>query len=136
MSVLTEFKEFAMRGNVIDMAVGVMIGGAFGKIVASLVDKVVMPPLGLAMNRVDFSALKIVLQERDAARNVAEVAIGYGEFLNTVINFLIVAVAIFAVVKVVNQLKRKQEAAPPPPPVPTREEVLLTEIRDVLRART
>lgn len=135
MSMLTEFKEFAMRGNVLDLAVGVVIGGAFGKIVTSLVSDVVMPPIGMLTGGVDFSQLKWVLKPADAsnpAHKVAEVAVQYGMFINTLIQFLIIAFAIFLMVKAINRLSRKQEAAPAAPPADV---VLLTEIRDLLRGR-
>lgn len=131
MGFIKEFREFAMRGNVIDLAVGVIIGAAFGKITTSLVNDVIMPPIGLLVGGVDFSNLAITLREKtDAA---AAVQIKYGVFINTLIDFLIVAFAIFLLVKGINSLKRKQEEAPPPPPAP--ELVLLTEIRDALRNR-
>jgi len=136
MSFISEFKAFAMRGNVIDLAVGVVIGAAFGKIVASLVDNVIMPPLGVLIGNVDFSDLviKIGTPVADAKGVVTGGAIiKYGVFLNTIIQFVIVAIAIFLVVKLMNRLTRKQEAAPPPPPPP--EVVLLTEIRDLLKAK-
>jgi large conductance mechanosensitive channel len=128
-----EFKEFAMRGNVVDMAVGIIIGAAFGKIVGSLVNDIIMPPIGLAIGGLDFSSLALVL--RDKVGNAPAVTIGYGTFVNTVINFLIVAAALFLVVKGMNRMKKKEEAAPVPPPEPTREQVLLTEIRDALVRR-
>ena len=131
MSFASEFKEFIARGNVVDLAVGVIIGGAFGKIVTSLVDQVVMPPIGLALGGLDFSDLKLVLQPADAATKQAEVAVQYGAFLNTVIQFLIIAFVIFVVVKAINSLRRKQ--ADTPPSAPTRTEVLLEDIRDALR---
>jgi len=131
MSFASEFKEFIARGNVVDLAVGVIIGGAFGKIVTSLVDQVVMPPIGLALGGLDFSDLKLVLQPADAATKQAEVAVQYGAFLNTVIQFLIIAFVIFVVVKAINSLRRKQADAPPS--APTRTEVLLEDIRDALR---
>ena len=136
MSFISEFKAFAMRGNVIDLAVGVVIGAAFGKIVASLVDNVIMPPLGVVIGNVDFSDLviKIGAPVADAKGVVTGGAIiKYGVFLNTIIQFVIVAIAIFLVVKLMNRLTHKQEAAPPPPPPP--EVVLLTEIRDLLKAK-
>lgn len=133
MSMVQEFKEFAMRGNVIDMAVGVIVGGAFGKITTSLVNDVVMPPIGYMLGNVDFSDLAIVLVPK--AEGVDEVAINYGLFLNNVINFLIIAFSIFVVVKGINSLKRKEEAKPEEPPAPSKEEVLLTEIRDALQSR-
>jgi large conductance mechanosensitive channel len=136
MSFMSEFKAFAMRGNVIDLAVGVVIGAAFGKIVASLVDNIIMPPLGVVIGNVDFSDLviKIGTPVADAKGVITGGAIiKYGVFLNTIIQFTIVAIAIFLVVKLMNRLTRKQEAAPPPPPPP--EVVLLTEIRDLLKAK-
>ena len=138
MSLLSEFKAFAMRGNVVDMAVGIVIGGAFGKIVSSLVSDIIMPPIGVLLGGVDFSNLKLVLKQasEDAAGNaIAAVSINYGQWINTVIDFLIVAFAIFMVIKGMNALKKKEEAAPAAPPAPTKEEVLLTEIRDALRSR-
>ena len=135
MSFISEFKAFAMRGNVIDLAVGVVIGAAFGKIVSSLVDNVIMPPLGVIIGNVDFSDLviKIGTPVTDAKGVVTGGAIiKYGVFLNTIIQFVIVAIAIFLVVKLMNRLTRKQEAAPAPPPP---EVVLLTEIRDLLKAK-
>ena len=134
MSMMSEFKDFAMKGNVVDMAVGIVIGGAFGKIVSSFVANVLMPPIGLLLGNVDFSDLAVTLQ--DATEEAAAVTLGYGVFLQTVIDFLIIAFAIFMVVKAMNSLKQKEEAAPPAaPPAPSKEEVLLTEIRDALRAR-
>jgi large conductance mechanosensitive channel len=137
MGVLKEFREFISRGNVVDLAVGVIIGGAFGAIVKTLVDQVVMPPIGLLTGGVDFSDLKIALKAADPAKKSAEVAIHYGQFLNTVIQFLIIAAVIFAMVKLINSLQRKkaEEPAPAAPPEPTPSEVLLTEIRDLLKAR-
>ena len=122
-----EFKEFAMRGNVVDMAVGIIIGGAFGKIVSSLVSDVIMPPIGMVMGGVDFSKLAVPLGEgADAA------SINYGVFINTVIDFTIIAFAIFMVIKGLNSMKKKEEEKPAEPPKPSAEEVLLTEIRDLL----
>jgi len=136
MGMLKEFKEFAMRGNVIDLAVGVVIGGAFGKIVTSLVSDVIMPPIGVLTGGVDFSDLKLVLKpadNSDPAHKIAEVAINYGTFINTLIQFIIIAFAIFIVVKAINRLSRKkEEAAPAAPPADV---VLLTEIRDLLKDR-
>lgn len=117
MGMLKEFKEFAMRGNVVDMAVGIIIGGAFGKIVSSFVKDVIMPPIGLLLGNVDFSNLAITLQEKTAEAEA--VKIKYGVFINTVLDFIIVAFAIFIVIKQMNRLKRKEEA---PPPVPTTKE--------------
>ncbi len=133
MGFLKEFKEFAMRGSVIDLAVGVVIGGAFGKIVTSLVDDIIMPPIGFITGGVDFSKMKYVISEANEAAGTAEVSINYGNFINVLIQFLIIAFCIFIVIKGLNSLKREkpvEEAAPAPP---TKEEVLLTEIRDLLR---
>jgi len=135
MSLLSEFKEFAVKGNVVDMAVGIIVGGAFGKIVSSFVGDVVMPPLGMLMGGVNFNDLALVLKE--AQGETAAVAIKYGAFLQTVFDFVIVAFAIFMAVKAMNTMKRLREreeaAAPPPaPPAPSAEEKLLTEIRDLL----
>ncbi|SFS89363.1 large-conductance mechanosensitive channel protein MscL [Sphingobacterium wenxiniae] len=137
MGFLKEFKEFAMRGSVIDLAVGVVIGGAFGKIVTSLVDDVIMPPIGFITGGVDFSNLQYVLTEANEAEGVAEVAIKYGNFINVIIQFLIIAFCIFLVIKGINSLKRKEEVAPEPeaPAEPSKEEVLLAEIRDILRSK-
>jgi large conductance mechanosensitive channel len=135
MSIFSEFRAFIARGNVIDLAVGVIVGAAFGKIVTSLVDQVVMPPIGLVTGGVDFSQLKLVLRAADPATKTTEVAIAYGAFLNTLIQFLIIAAVIFLVVKLVNSLYKKPEAAPAPPPGPTPSEALLTEIRDLLKAK-
>jgi large conductance mechanosensitive channel protein len=132
--MLEEFKKFAMRGNVIDLAVGVVIGGAFGKIVSSLVDQIIMPPIGWLTGGIDFSDLKWVLKPADAsdpAHKAGEVAIQYGAFINTLIQFLIIAFAIFLVIKMINKLSRRQEA----PPAPAADVALLTEIRDLLRNR-
>ena len=135
MGMLSEFKSFAMKGNVVDMAVGVVIGGAFGKIVTSFTNDILMPPIGVMLGGVDFSALKVTLKE--AVGETAAVTINYGTFINVILDFLIIAFAIFLVVKAMNAAMtatRKNEAAAPPPG-PTREEVLLTEIRDALRNR-
>ncbi len=133
MSMMSEFKEFAMRGNVVDMAVGIVIGGAFGKIVSSFVADVLMPPIGLAMGGVDFSDLAVTLKE--AADGAEAVLLKYGVFIQTVIDFLIIAFAIFLVVKAMNSMKQEEEAEPEPDPEPSNEEKLLTEIRDALKAR-
>ncbi len=138
MSLIKEFKAFAMRGNVVDMAVGIIIGGAFGKIVTSLVNDVIMPPIGILLGNTDFSELGIVLKKEtlDAAGAVVPaVMLRYGMFINTVINFVIVALAIFMVVKLMNSLKKKEEAAPAAPPAPSAEVTVLTEIRDLLKSR-
>ncbi|MBD1362828.1 large-conductance mechanosensitive channel protein MscL [Mucilaginibacter sp. ZT4R22] len=130
-----EFKEFAVQGNVIDLAVGVVIGAAFGKIVTSLVSDVIMPPIGYLTGGVDFADKKIVLTPADATAKVAEVAIHYGLFINAIIQFLIIALCIFAAIKTINALRRKEEEAPSAPPAPSKEEVLLAEIRDILAAK-
>ena len=136
MSMIKEFKDFAMRGNVVDMAVGVIIGGAFGKITASLVSDVLMPPLGLAMGGIDFKdkalLIKAAVMEGDKVVSPA-VSINYGLFLNTVIDFIIVAFALFMVIKAMNKLKKKEAAAPAAPAAPPADVVLLTEIRDLLK---
>jgi len=134
--MISEFKEFIQRGNVVDLAVGVVIGGAFGKIVTSFVDDVLMPPIGVMLGGADFSNLFINLSGKDfpsvaAAKAAGAATLNYGMFFNNIINFLIVAFAIFMVVKAVNKLKKP--AAPPPPPGPTKDQVLLTEIRDLLK---
>ncbi|MGJ1431970.1 large-conductance mechanosensitive channel protein MscL [Sphingobacterium spiritivorum] len=133
MGFIKEFKEFAMRGSVVDLAVGVVIGGAFGKIVTSLVDDIIMPPIGFVTGGIDFSDMKYVLTAGDEANKIKEVAINYGNFINIVIQFLIVAFCIFLVIKGLNSLKRKDEPAPAAAPAPTKEETLLTEIRDILK---
>jgi large conductance mechanosensitive channel len=132
MSWISEFKDFAMRGNVVDMAVGIVIGGAFGKIVSSFVGDVLMPPLGLLLGGVDFSDLSLTMKE--AVGSAPAVVLGYGKFVQTVVDFTIVAFAIFLLVKAMNTLKKKEEAAPAPPPAPS-QEVLLAEIRDLLKNR-
>jgi len=131
MSFVSEFKSFAMKGNVVDMAVGIIIGAAFGKIVASLVKDVIMPPIGVLVGGVDFSQLAFVIQE--AQGDVAAVAINYGLFIQSIVDFLIVVFAIFMAIKVMNSLKKKEEEAPAAPAKPSNEEVLLTEIRDLLK---
>ena len=136
MSLWKEFKAFAMKGNVIDMAVGIIIGAAFGKIVNSLVNDVLMPPIGVLLGKTDFSQFGLTIKEAvvEGDKVVAEaVRLNYGMFINTVINFLIVAVAIFALIKVISLAKKKEEAAPAPAPAPSNQEVLLTEIRDILK---
>ncbi|MDH3198954.1 MAG: large-conductance mechanosensitive channel protein MscL [Candidatus Krumholzibacteria bacterium] len=133
MSVMKEFKAFAIKGNMIDMAVGIVIGAAFGKIVSSLVADVIMPPIGLLLGGVNFSALTVTLK---AAREGAEaVTLNYGAFIQTAVDFLIIAAAIFMVVKSINTMKRKEEAAPAAPPKPSNQEVLLAEIRDLMKTR-
>ena len=133
MGMVQEFKEFAMRGNVVDLAVGVVIGGAFGKIVSSVVADVIMPPIGLMMGGVDFSDLKVVL--KDAIGEVPAVTLNYGSFIQTCVDFLIVAFAIFMLIKALNSMQRKKEEVPAAPPPPPAQEVLLTEIRDLLKSR-
>ena len=135
MSVFDEFKEFIARGNVVDLAVGVVIGGAFGKIVSSLVDQIIMPPIGLATGGLDFSQMKWVLKAANPATKHAEVAIGYGVFINTILQFLIIAFAIFLMVKAINSLRRKEAEAPAAPAAPTRTEALLEDIRNALVAK-
>jgi len=145
MGFLKEFKSFAMKGNVLDLAVAVIIGGAFGKIITSFVNDVLMPPIGLLLGNTDFSDLRLVLKTgKEAVMNgdqvvspaVAQVTINYGVFVNTVLDFLIVAFSIFLVVKAFNRMKKKEAAAPPPaPPAPSKEEVLLAEIRDILKEK-
>ncbi|AVV85179.1 MULTISPECIES: large-conductance mechanosensitive channel protein MscL [Shewanella] len=133
MSLIKEFKAFASRGNVIDMAVGIIIGAAFGKIVSSFVADVIMPPIGIILGGVNFSDLSIVLQA--AQGDAPSVVIAYGKFIQTVIDFTIIAFAIFMGLKAINTLKRKEEEAPKAPPAPTKEEELLSEIRDLLKAQ-
>lgn len=133
MGMIKEFKEFAMKGNVVDLAVGVIIGGAFGKIVGSLVDDIIMPPIGYLTGGVDFSKLKIVIKAADEANKVAEVAIKYGNFINILIQFIIIAFCIFLIVKSINALKAKEEAAPAAPAEPSSTDKLLMEIRDSLK---
>jgi len=137
MGVVSEFKDFISRGNVIDLAVGVIIGAAFGKIVTSLVEQVVMPPVGLLLGRVDFSKLEWVLKPKTTATvGIAKVAIQSGAFINTLFQFVIVAFVIFLMVKLVNRLRREKAAEPDAAPAaPTPTEALLTEIRDALKAR-
>lgn len=129
--MMSEFKSFAMRGNVMDMAVGIIIGGAFGKIVSSFVSDVLMPPIGMAMGGVDFADLSIVLQA--ATEEAGAVAINYGAFIQTVVDFVIIAFAIFLAVRAMNNMKKKEEEAPAAPPKPSDEVQLLTEIRDALK---
>jgi large conductance mechanosensitive channel len=131
MSMMKEFRDFAMRGNVVDMAVGIVIGAAFGKIITAFVNGVLMPPIGLLVGGVDFSDLALTLQE--ASGEVAAVTLNYGAFVQTVVDFIIIAFAIFMVVKAMNKMKKKEEAKPAAPPKPSAEETLLTEIRDLLK---
>jgi len=138
MSILKEFKEFAMRGNMIDMAVGIIIGAAFGKIIASLVGDVLMPPIGLLLGGMNFTDINIVMKDAvldpvTGAVVKEAVAIKIGNFIQVLIDFLIIAFSIFMIIKLINNLKKKKEEAPAPPPAPTKEETLLTEIRDILK---
>ncbi len=140
MAFIKEFKEFALKGNVMDMAVGVIIGGAFGKIVTSLVNDILMPPIGVMLGNTDFSDLNVVLKEgveaTDTTPAVAAVTWNYGAFIQQCIDFLILAFCVFLMVKMMNKLVKKQEAAPAPapePPAPTKDQELLTEIRDLLK---
>lgn len=133
MSMMQEFKAFAIKGNVVDLAVGVIIGGAFGKIVSSLVDDVIMPPIGLALGGVNFRELAMTLKEASADGKVAAVAIKYGAFLQTVLDFAILALIIFVMVKAINNLKKADGGAAAAPPEPSTQEKLLMEIRDALR---
>ncbi len=142
MSMIKEFKDFALRGNVVDMAVGIIIGGAFGKIVSSLVNDVILPPIGLLLGNVDFKELTFNLKEAKAAVMEGEtvvkeateaVTLNYGAFISTVLDFLIVAFVIFQLVRTMNKMKKKKEEAPSAPPAPSKEEQLLTEIRDLLK---
>lgn len=136
MSFVKEFKEFVNRGNVVDMAVGIVVGGAFGKIVTSFVNDVLMPPLGLLLGGVDFKDMKWVLQPGtldEAGEMVGEVALNYGMFIQSVIDFLLIALAIFSVIKAMNKLKRKKEEASPAPAAKPDDVVLLEEIRDLLK---
>lgn len=140
MGVIAEFRQFAIKGNVVDLAVGIIIGAAFGRIVNSLVTDIIMPPIGLLLGRVDFSELYINLSSRSypsiaAAKSAGAPTVNYGVFLNQVVSFLIVAFAVFLLVGVINRLRRLEAERPTTPPAPTREETLLTEIRDLLRDR-
>jgi len=126
-----EFKKFAMRGNVMDMAVGVIIGAAFGKIISSLVADIIMPPIGVLLGGVDFSNLTLILKK--ASEGAAAISINYGIFINTIIDFLIIAFSIFMVIKQMNKFKKKEEVKPEITPTPSKEEILLTEIRDLLK---
>jgi len=133
MGMMQEFKSFAMRGNVVDMAVGIIIGGAFGKIVSSFVKDVIMPPIGMLIGGVDFGDLAITLKE--AVGETPAVLISYGAFIQTLLDFVIIAFAIFMGIRAMNSLKKKEEEKPAAPPAPSKEEVLLTEIRDLLKQR-
>ncbi|MBN3265005.1 large-conductance mechanosensitive channel protein MscL [Pectobacterium brasiliense] len=131
MSIIKEFREFAMRGNVVDLAVGVIIGAAFGKIVSSLVSDIIMPPLGLLIGGVDFKQFSLIL--RDAQGEIPAVVMNYGTFIQNIFDFVIVAFAIFIAIKLMNKMRRKQEDTPAAPPKPSAEEKLLAEIRDLLK---
>jgi large conductance mechanosensitive channel len=133
MGMVKEFKEFAMKGNMMDMAVGIIIGAAFGKIVSSVVADVLMPPLGLLLGGVNFAALKLTLKE--AVGDTAAVTLNYGAFLQTVVDFVIVAFAIFLMIRGINSMRKKQEEAPAAPAPPPNQEILLAEIRDLLKNR-
>lgn len=128
-----EFKEFAMKGNVIDLAVGIIIGGAFGKIVSSLVNDIIMPVFGVILGRVDLTKVRHII--RESSEGVDELSIKYGQFLQNILDFLIISFSIFLFVRILNRLRNKKEVAPPPkaPPAPSKEENLLTEIRDILK---
>ncbi|HNV96270.1 MAG TPA: large-conductance mechanosensitive channel protein MscL [Bacteroidales bacterium] len=139
---LNEFRNFAMKGNVLDLAVAVIIGGAFGKIVSSLVNDIIMPPIGLLLGNVDFKDLKWVMQEAQPALmegekmiqpEISAVSLNYGMFIQNIIDFLIIAFAVFIIVKLAVKIQKKKEAAPTEPPAPSKEEQLLTEIRDILK---
>jgi large conductance mechanosensitive channel len=133
MKILQEFKQFAMRGNVLDMAIGIIIGAAFGKIVSSFVADVIMPPIGILLGGVDFSNLSLTLKQ--GSEGVAPVLLKYGMFINTIIDFVIIAFAIFMVIKAINSMKKKEEEKPAAPPAPTKSEILLEEIRNELRKK-
>ena len=133
MKIIQEFKQFAMRGNVLDMAIGIIIGAAFGKIVSSFVADVIMPPIGILLGGVDFSNLSLTLKQ--GSEGVEPVLLKYGMFINTIIDFVIIAFAIFMVIKAMNSMKKKEEEKPAAPPAPTKSEILLEEIRNELRKK-
>ena len=133
MGMMKEFKTFALKGNVMDMAVGIVIGAAFGAMVASFVADVIMPPIGILLGGVDFSSLGVTLQE--ATADSEAVVLKYGVFIQTIVNFFIIALAVFVAVKGINTMKKKEAAAPAAPPAPSNEEKLLAEIRDILKSR-
>ena len=144
MGMFNEFKKFTMRGNVLELAVAVIVGGAFGKIVSSLVNDVIMPPIGLLLGERDFSRMRIILKypkeavmegDQIISPAIAEVSIKYGSFISTILDFLIVAFSVFMVIKMYNRLKKKEEAKPVTPPPPSKEEVILAEIRDILKEK-
>jgi large conductance mechanosensitive channel len=134
MGMMKEFKDFAAKGNMLDMAIGIIVGAAFGKVISSLVSDVIMPPIGLIIGGVDFKALKLILKQ--AAGETAAVTLNYGVFIQTIVDFLIVSFAIFLLVKGVNTMRKKQEETPAAPPAPSNQEILLGEIRDVLKSRS
>jgi large conductance mechanosensitive channel len=131
MKILDEFKKFAIKGNMIDMAVGIIIGAAFGKIVASLVNDIIMPPIGLLLGGVNFADMKVVMKA--ATETVPAVTWNYGSFIQAAIDFLIIAFVVFMLIKAINAAKKKEEVAPAAPPAPTKDQTLLTEIRDLLK---
>ncbi len=136
MSLMKEFKEFAMKGNVVDLAVGIIIGAAFGKIVSSIVNDIIMPPIGALIGGVDFTDLKVIIKSAsidDAGKAISAVTLNYGNFVQTTIDFLIIAFAVFMIIKAINRMKKKEETAPTIPAKPSNEEILLTEIRDLLK---
>lgn len=141
MKLIDEFKAFAMKGNVVDMAVGIIIGAAFGRIVSSFVADILMPPIGLLLGGVDFTDLKVILKDpvMDAAGNIVAqaVSVNYGNFIQIIIDFLIIAFAVFMAIKALNSLKRKEAVAPEevPVPIPSKEELVLREIRDILKTK-
>lgn len=139
MKIIQEFKDFAMRGNVVDMAVGIIIGGAFGKIISSIVNDIILPPIGLLVGGMKFNDLKLTMKaaELDATGKAVKeaVTLNYGQFLQTTVDFLIVAFAIFLMIKLMNTLKKKEVAKPAAPPPPSKEELLLAEIRDILKRK-
>jgi len=136
MKMIEEFKKFALKGNAVDMAIGIIIGAAFGKIVSSLVNDVIMPPIGLMIGGVDFTELKVILKDAsvdNAGKAIAAASINYGTFVQTALDFLIIAFVIFMMVRAMNRMVRNQAVAPAPPPEPTTQEKLLGEIRDLLK---
>ncbi len=133
MKLLNEFKTFAMKGNVVDMAVGIIIGGAFGKIVTSIVNDIILPPIGVLMGGTNFSDLKIILKE--AVGETPAISINYGNFVQVTLDFIIIAFAVFMLIKAMNKMKKKEAEVPAAPPAPSKEEVLLTEIRDLLKKK-
>jgi len=136
MKLIQEFKQFAVKGNMMDMAIGIIIGGAFGKIVASLVNDLIMPPLGLLLGGIDFTDMKVTLKSasvNELGEAIPAVTLNYGTFIQTAVDFLIIALVVFMLIKAMNSLRKKEEAAPAAPPAPTLDQQLLTEIRDLLK---